>query len=195
MNRPDAVTATTSRRPAGCAVLGTTPSWRGAEHSTQRNAAPKSSARGVPRARPLAHVNHRCPYTTTRASRRRPCPAVRPFKPRDQPVDDAALLPLLAPTPLSVFETTLKSWSTYLAFLAFGFADATLCATVKRCLCFVGGTRAATPATQHVMRHRRGIVAASCQAPPIGTPRGCVDECNGNDLRRQRTSEPYAARN
>ena len=52
-------------------------------------------------------------------------------------------VPSLALTPLSVPAATSSNWSTYFAFLAFGLAEATLCATVKRCLCFVGGTRAA----------------------------------------------------
>ena len=52
-------------------------------------------------------------------------------------------VPSLALTPRSVPAATSSNWSTYFAFLAFGFAEATLCATVRRCLCFVGGTRAA----------------------------------------------------
>ena len=74
-------------------------------------------------------------------------PCVRPFCLAISP-SMMLRVPSLALTPLSVFEATPKSWSTYFAFLAFGFAEATLCATVKRCLCFVGGTRATTRAAQ-----------------------------------------------
>ena len=76
------------------------------------------------------------------------------------------LVPSLALTPLSVPAVTSSNWSTYLAFLAFGFAEATLAARVRRCLGWVGGTRA-TAHAKHVRSRRiapRGCVPR--QAPP-----------------------------